>query len=245
MGITLPFENLSPSLAPRTDGNGRIIGKALTDFTPCARLPETPLIGRYARLEIFDSLRHAEALCLAFSDDDGGMWTYMPIDGFPTSQDLSDHLEWRRTEHGFQTFVILDETSTPSGMASFMRHDLASGVVEIGFVSYAPRLKRSRAATDAQYLMMKCAFDHGYRRYEWKCDQLNQASNLSALRLGFIFEGVFRNAQVLKGRRRDTAWYSVICEDWPKVRERLEAWLNSDNFDAMGRQKTALTDLGL
>ena len=244
MGLSRPFESLSPSLFPRTDAHGFVIGKAVDDFAPCARLPETPLTGAYTRLEIFDSAQHAEGLCRAFLQDDGGMWTYMPVEAFPTPQDLSDHIRWRRTEQGFQTFVILDETSTPSGMASFMRHDLASGVVEIGFVSYAHQLKQTRAATEAQYLMMKHAFDHGYRRYEWKCDQLNRASNLAALRLGFTFEGVFRNAQVLKGRRRDTAWYAVIVEDWPRVRQRLEAWLRPDNFDSYGRQKVALTDLG-
>jgi hypothetical protein len=100
-------------------------------------------------------------------------------------------------------------------------------------------------ATEAMYLMMKTAFDHGYRRYEWKCDQLNRPSNLAALRLGFQFEGVFRNAVTTKGRRRDTAWYSVIVEDWPAVRARLEAWLDPDNFDGKGRQKQALSAIAI
>lgn len=239
----LPFEVLSPSLLPHTGTDGRPVGKPLPDFRPCAPLPQAPMIGRHTRLERFEGAHHATPLWTAFREDDGSMWTYMPNAPYVSPEALAEDIVRRRDTQGFQTFVIHNETGHPSGMASFMRHDLANGCVEIGFIAFAPRLKQSRAATEALTLMMKCAFDNGYRRFEWKCDQLNRASNLAALRLGFTFEGVFRNAVVTKGRRRDTAWYAIILEDWPAVKVRLDAWLDPANFDQAGRQIKALSSL--
>jgi RimJ/RimL family protein N-acetyltransferase len=124
-----------------------------------------------------------------------------------------------------------------------MRIDPANGVIEVGGINYSPLLQRKPAATEAMYLMMRRAFELGYRRYEWKCDSLNAPSRAAAQRLGFSYEGVFRQAWVYKGRNRDTAWFSIIDGEWPALREAFERWLAPANFDANGRQRTGLSSL--
>jgi RimJ/RimL family protein N-acetyltransferase len=241
-----PFEILSPSLQPRANASGQVIGKALPDFIPRPPLPETDMTGHYARLEAFDTDKHAIDLFTAYSANDGDMWTYMPVEPFHDAATMARHIRDGIADKGFQTFAIIDSaTGKALGQASYMRQDPANGSVEVGWVAFSPALQRSRIATDAMYLMMVRAFAHGYRRYEWKCDQLNIPSNRAALRLGFQFEGVFRNAMVIKGRRRDTAWYSLIAEDWPQAKARLETWLDPANFDGAGQQITPLRALPL
>jgi RimJ/RimL family protein N-acetyltransferase len=141
--------------------------------------------------------------------------------------------------------VILDRAGEePLGIASYLRIDPGNGVIEVGHLHFGPQLQRTPAATEAMALMMARAFDElGYRRYEWKCDSLNAPSRAAALRLGFTFEGIFRNAVVVKGRSRDTAWFSVTDAEWPKVRAGFEAWLAPANFDAEGRQRRGLAEL--
>jgi RimJ/RimL family protein N-acetyltransferase len=238
--MAAPYETLSPSLGLRYNEQGQPIGKVLDDWKPCFRLPDAILTGRYCQVVPF-TISHVAALHEAYSHDNS-LWTYMPFGPFDSADELKATTLDRMMTGGFQTFVIMSlADKQPIGQSSYMRYDLANGSVEIGAVSFSPALKRSTIATEAMYLMMKHAFDHGYRRYEWKCDQLNIPSNKAALRLGFQFEGTFRNAVVNKGRRRDTCWYSVIIEDWPQVRLRLEAWLDPANFDANGMQKEALS----
>ncbi len=141
-------------------------------------------------------------------------------------------------------FAIVDERSErPSGVASYLRITPSSGSIEVGHIHLAPRLQRTVAATEAMYLMMTRAFELGYRRYEWKCDALNRASRTAAMRLGFSFEGVFRQATVYKARNRDTAWYAVIDRDWPALRLAFDRWLDPENFDEQGRQRVALSSL--
>ena len=130
-----------------------------------------------------------------------------------------------------------------SGVASYLRITPQSGAIEVGHINLSPELHRSRAATEAMFLMMRWAFAAGYRRYEWKCDALNMASRVAAQRLGFSFEGVFRQATIVKGRNRDTAWFSVIDSEWPALAEAFRAWLDPRNFDASGRQRESLSDL--
>ena len=141
--------------------------------------------------------------------------------------------------------TIVDlETGKPVGTAALMRIDATHGVIEVGHITYSPKLQRSRAATEAMYLMMRRAFDElGYRRYEWKCDDNNLRSRAAALRYGFTFEGIFRQAIVYKGRSRDTAWYSIVDNEWPAIRRGFERWLDPDNFDAAGTQKEKLSDM--
>ena len=196
------------------------------------------MIGRTCRVVPYHS-DHAAPLFEAYARDDGRMWTYMPFGPFADAAALHASVMDYQQNKGFHTFVILAD-GMPLGHLSYLRYDLANGAVEIGGVSYSPTLQRSTVATEAQYLMMKHAFDHGYRRYEWKCDQLNIPSNRAALRLGFQFEGTFRNAVVRNGHRRDTCWYAIIVEDWAVVCARLEAWLDPANFDADGVQRHRL-----
>jgi RimJ/RimL family protein N-acetyltransferase len=129
-------------------------------------------------------------------------------------------------------------------VAAYARIDRTSGVIEVGGINYSPHLQRRRAATEAMYLMMRRVFDElGYRRYEWKCDSLNAPSQSAALRLGFRYEGLFRQAVVYKGRSRDTAWFSVIDSEWPALRRGFERWLDPHNFDSEGRQRASLSSL--
>lgn len=235
---------ISDSLMPHVNTFGQAIGRPIVDFALCSKLPDENLVGHYARVsplkesdlsQLFDTL-----------NADAASWTYMPHGPFKDLPEFTKIIDDYNHNKGFQTFVIRDkDADAPLGMASYMRYDLTNGTVEVGFVSFSNKLRRSRIATDAMYLMMKHAFDHGFRRYEWKCDQLNTPSVQAALRLGFSFEGVFRNAIVYKGRRRDTAWFSVIIEDWPKVQKRLELWLDPSNFEADGQQKSSLSTLGI
>lgn len=237
MGVVRP-DTISPSLGVRPDGFGHPVGKALPGWTARERLPDVALQGRTCRVVLYDT-RFAQGLFDAFAQDDGRMFSYLPWRPFVSAKELDDVVQDYSKNRDFHTFVIC-RNEAPVGLASYMRYDLSNGSVEVGGLTFSPGLQRSTAATEAMYLMMKQAFDAGYRRYEWKCDQLNAPSVRAALRLGFTFEGVFRNAVVTKGRRRDTAWFSVIVEDWPEVRARLEAWLDPSNFDAAGRQKAAL-----
>jgi RimJ/RimL family protein N-acetyltransferase len=135
------------------------------------------------------------------------------------------------------------ESGSWEGVASFLRVNPQAGSIEVGHINYAPALQRTRAGTEAMYLMMRWAFEAGYRRYEWKCNALNLGSRRAAQRLGFSYEGVFRQAAVIKGRNRDTAWFAAIDSEWPALREAFEAWLSPSNFDADGQQKERLGDL--
>ncbi len=241
--MSLSYDTFSPSLGIREDAFGNPIGKAIEGWQACERLPSIELTGRTCRLEPY-SIAHAEGLYAAYVQDDGRMWSYLPYGPFDSVEAVDESIENWQKNRGLHTFVILKD-ERPVGHASFMRYDLTHGSVEVGGVTYSPVLQRSTAATEAMYLMMKHAFDHGYRRYEWKCNQLNIPSSLAALRLGFAFEGVFRNAQVAREGRRDTAWYSVIVEEWPQVGARLETWLDPTNFGPDGRQKQALSEMPL
>jgi len=140
--------------------------------------------------------------------------------------------------------IVERKTGEAVGVASYLRIDPANGVIEVGHINYSPLLQRTRAATEAMFLMMRRVFDElGYRRYEWKCDALNAPSRAAAGRYGFRFEGIFRQATVYKGRNRDTAWYAIIDKDWPALKAAYERWLAPENFDAEGRQRVRLAAL--
>jgi RimJ/RimL family protein N-acetyltransferase len=202
------------------------------------------MLGQFCRLEPLQLERHAIDLFEAYGVDDGRMWTYLGVGPF---QDLLSYLEWingaSRSEDPLFFAIIDRSTGKALGSASYMRIDPPNGVIEVGHVTYSPKLQRTRAATEAMYLMMRHAFELGYRRYEWKCDALNAPSRAAAQRLGFTFEGIFRQAVVYKGRSRDTAWFSVLDSEWPMLRERFEKWLNPANFDPAGRQILSLSEM--
>lgn len=229
--------------APRRNAHGQAIGPDLPDWTRRPPPPRQPMIGRTCRLEPLAPERHAADLFAADSLDAAGeSWTYLAYGPFA---DLRAYTAWmddvcRRTDPLFH--AIIDAASGQAvGVAAYLRIDPAVGSMEVGHLHYSPRLQRTVMATEAMYLMMRRAFDElGYRRYEWKCDSLNAPSRAAAARLGFTYEGTFRQATLYKGRSRDTCWYAIIDSDWPALKARFERWLDPGNFDADGRQRTFL-----
>lgn len=202
--------------------------------------------GRLCRLEPLAAAVHATSLHEAHeADREGRNWTYLPYGPFASS---SAYTSWiGSVDHGEDPlfYAIIDlTTDRPVGVASYLRIEPSMGVLEVGNLSFAPALQRTPAATEAMYLMMQRAFDElGYRRYEWKCDSLNAPSRSAALRLGFRYEGTFRNAVVVKERNRDTAWYSITDAEWPALCASLKQWLAPSNFDDAGGQHSRLSEL--
>ena len=202
--------------------------------------------GRFCRLEPLDPARHAADLFAANQlDKDGRNWTYLSVGPFA---DLASYRAWldqvAKGDDPLFHAIIDKSTGKAVGVATFMRIDAANGVIEVGNINYSPLLQRKPGATEAMYLMMARVFDElGYRRYEWKCDSLNAPSRAAAARLGFQYEGLFRQAVVYKGRNRDTAWFSIIDSEWPALKRAYQQWLAPENFDAGGQQKRKLSDL--
>lgn len=222
------------------------VGQPVPNWTARPRPPREPLAGHYCRLEPMDAARHGDDLYAAFSQTpDDSDWTYTYTGPFADRDSFQAYARKMEASEDPQHYAIVEAGSGRAvGTLAAMRIDPANGVIEVGHVVYSEQLKRTPAATEAQYLLMRRAFDQlGYRRYEWKCDSLNAPSRAAAARLGFQFEGIFRQAIVYKGRNRDTAWFSIIDGEWPAVRSGMEQWLAPDNFDAQGRQRRRLGDL--
>lgn len=219
------------------------LGAPVPNWTPPPAPPATALEGTYCRLEPLDAEAHAALLFRSFAGQDD-LWSYMPYGPFSSA---AQYHRWVREtvakpDHLF--FAIKDlETGQFSGVASYLRINPAAGSIEVGNICFAPNLQRTRAATDAMYLMMQWAFEAGYRRYEWKCNAKNAPSRHAAQRLGFSYEGVFRNCMVVKGRNRDTAWFAAIDSEWTALKEAFQTWLSPRNFDAAGRQIERLGEL--
>ncbi len=229
----------------RTNELGQPIGAPLPDWTPRPIPPRRVLEGRLCRVEPLDAARHADALFEQYAaDSEGRNWTYLPYGPFDSAREYTEFARWAAGLDDTHFHAIVDRaTDTPVGVASYLRIDPAMGSIEVGHLSYSPALQRTPASTEAMYLMMRNVFaDLGYRRYEWKCDALNAPSIAAAQRLGFRFEGIFRQAVVTKGRNRDTAWLSIVDGEWPGVARALEGWLEPTNFDDAGRQKTPLSE---
>jgi RimJ/RimL family protein N-acetyltransferase len=230
----------------RRNDLGQPIGFALPDWRPVPLPPRSPLAGRHCRIEPIDPARHAAELHDAYREDrEGRNWTYLGYGPFEGLADWSNWMEKTCLGNDPLFHAIVDgDSGRAVGMASYLRQDPAAGVIEVGHIHYSPRLQRRTAATEAMYLMMRRVFDElGYRRYEWKCDALNAPSRRAADRLGFTFEGIFRQATIYKGRNRDTAWYAIVDRDWPALAAAYERWLAPANFDAAGRQRLALAAL--
>jgi len=228
------------------DDLGSPVGKPVPASEP-ARVPDhsRTLHGTYCRLEPLDEAAHGNDLWQAFTDDgEGSTWTYLGIGPFDDYAAFGQWLVGAATSRDPLFYAIIDaETGRAVGYAAYLRIDPASRAIEVGWITYSPRMRRSRIATDTMFVMMREAFTLGFRRYEWKCNALNAPSIAAAHRLGFSFEGLFRNALVVKGRNRDTAWFSVIDRDWPTLEKAFEQWLSPDNFDDAGRQRARLSDL--
>jgi RimJ/RimL family protein N-acetyltransferase len=223
---------------------GQPIGALVPQWTPRQRPPRTPMQGRFCRLEPLDVARHGGGLFDAISlDTTGESWTYLASEPVTTLAAYRDYLTRVYTSDDPLCYVIMDASGAPLGIATLMRIDPTNGVIEVGHIHYSRRLQRTPAASEAMFLLMKRVFDElGYRRYEWKCDSLNAPSRAAAQRLGFKFEGIFRQAIVTKGRNRDTAWFSIIDAEWPALRRGWETWLSPANFDADGAQRRRLSE---
>ncbi len=225
---------------------GQPIGAKLPGWSPRPLPPRSAMAGRFCTVEPLDPERHAAQLFAAYAEDcEGRIWTYLPRGPYAS---LGKYRSWAEAAcRGADPLVhaIIDNaTGEAVGTASYMRIEPQIGVIEIGSITYSPRLQRRPAASEAMYLMMRRVFDElGYRRYEWKCDSLNAPSRAAAERLGFRYEGLFRQATVTRGRNRDTAWFSVIDDEWPALRAAFERWLDPANFDAQGTQRVSLASL--
>lgn len=211
---------------------------------------ETPTIeraeGRFVRLEAARFPDDAPSLFAAIGGpENDDLWRYIPFGPMESAEALGAAMIFMRDQMGWRTQVLRDAaTGEALGMASYMRNRPEHGSTEVGCIVFSKKLQRTPAATEAMYLMARHVFDDlGYRRYEWKCDNANEASRRAANRLGFTFEGVFRQDMVMKGRNRDTAWYSITDAEWPQLRQAFESWLAPENFDAGGAQRNSLAAL--
>ncbi len=224
---------------------GQPVGLPLPRWKPPAAPRRTVMDHRLARLEPLDLNRHAADLFTAYAaDQTGATWTYLPYGPFATEAAFSEWAKQTCLGDDPLFFTIIDpHTNRAVGVASYLRITPAAGSIEVGHVHFSEALKRHPAATAAMFLMMDHAFSLGYRRYEWKCDALNAASQRAAKRLGFTFEGVFRHSNVYRSRNRDTAWFSIIDTEWATLRQAYLAWLAPENFDSDGRQKRSLGEL--
>ena len=224
---------------------GQPIGDALPDFQP-GDLPNLERIeGQYVIIERLSKDKHGADLYEVYGPDSPvDMWTYLFQTPAQSQAEWSQKLDLMLAAQDRFHYAIVDKESGKAlGTFALMRIDRNNRVIEVGAVTYSPELKRTRLATEAQYLLARYVFEGlEYRRYEWKCDALNQPSRRAAERLGFTYEGRFRQAVVYKGRNRDTDWLSMIDTDWPAVKSRLEKWLSPDNFDVNGQQIKALSD---
>jgi RimJ/RimL family protein N-acetyltransferase len=216
-------------------------------WTPVDRPAGKPLRGSHVLVRPVDAARDAAALYEVshLPHGDPAIWTYLPDGPYDDPAHLGRMLAWAETSEDplYFTLVRLSD-DRPLGNASYLRITPEFGVIEIGHIWFGVPLQRTTAATEAIYLLVRHAFDElGYRRLEWKCNALNAASRRAAERFGFRFEGVFRKHQVVKGRNRDTAWFSITDDEWPTIRNAFEAWLSPDNFDRDGFQKKSLAQL--
>lgn len=222
------------------------IGDPVTGWQPRERPARVTIEGRFCRIEPIDLDRHAADLFEAYGTAaDGRDWTYLFAEPFTDFAAFRGYLAKAAASSDPFHYAVIDRASGKAvGTFALMRIEPVHGVIEVGSVTFSPRLKQTPLSTEAQYLLMRYVFDDlGYRRYEWKCDSLNAPSRKTALRLGFQFEGIFRQAIVYKGRNRDTAWFAIIDQDWPLAKAAFEQWLSKANFDAQGQQRASLVSL--
>lgn len=218
-------------------------GPDLSKWKGCQRPAPAILKGSYAILENYRNAKHAEPLWQALGElETNHLIRYFPNGPFANAEQFGEWLVAENETGNFYTMVISSvKTGEVTGMANYMRITPAHGSIEVGAVAHGPKMARSPIATDTHYLMAKHIFEElGYRRYEWKLNNENEASHKAAIRLGFAFEGTFRNHMVAKGKNRDTAWYSMLESEWPMVKAAMESWLAPENFDKEGGQLRTL-----
>ncbi|MGE0061604.1 MAG: GNAT family N-acetyltransferase [Xanthobacteraceae bacterium] len=209
------------------------------DATPALRPGPETLEGRYGRVTRL-APQHAESLWANAKGHDA-IWTYMAYGPIADANEFARWIEGRIALDDPYSYAILDPAGRAVGIATLMEIRPQTRVIEVGHILYMPALQRTPLATEAQFLLARYAFETlRYRRYEWKCDALNAPSRRAAQRYGFTFEGLFRQHVIVKGRNRDTAWFSILDGEWPQRKANFERWLSPDNFDAGGRQKLSL-----
>ncbi|HGY3716292.1 TPA: GNAT family N-acetyltransferase [Citrobacter gillenii] len=227
---------------PEINLYGQTVGDALPDWKSASVLPRSGLEGRYCRLKVLDADSHAADLFDAYAQaPDERDWTWLASER-PTN--VATAAQWvvgKSTDAGLVPYAVIDLRSGRAvGLVCFMAIDCENGSVEIGHVTWSPRMKNTVLGTETVWLLLRQAFALGYRRVEWKCDSLNVASRRAAERLGFVFEGRFRQKIVRKGRNRDSDWLSIIDGEWPQRDAVLQRWLAPENFDAQGQQRQSL-----
>lgn len=216
----------------------------MEDWAGSQSPPRSDMLGQYCRLEPLDILLHADDLYQAYGkDQDRHNWTYLPYGPFENKSDFVDWLETKCLGNDPLFHSVIDlKTNKAVGVATYLRINPKDGVIELGHIHFSPLMQQTPISTEAMYLMMRRVFNElGYRRYEWKCDALNVPSRAAALRLGFQFEGIFRQLTMYKGRNRDTAWFAIIDKEWSKLEVAFEAWLDPQNFDENGQQRACLS----
>jgi RimJ/RimL family protein N-acetyltransferase len=215
----------------------------VSNFTEARRPGPVVLTGRYGRVEKLDPAQHGASLWDSIRVAPS-MWDYMPYGPFADASTFQTWLTGRATLDDPYVYAVVAPDSRALGIAALMAIRPDMGVIEVGHIAYAPSLQRTPLGTEAQYLLARYAFETlGYRRYEWKCNTRNAASRRAAERYGFNFEGIFRQHMIVKGKNRDTAWYSIVDTEWPARRSAFERWLAPDNFDIQGRQRASLSAL--
>jgi RimJ/RimL family protein N-acetyltransferase len=221
------------------------VGEIVKDLNPVLPPQRQILEGRFVRLEPLDPVVHGDALYEGtHGNGRAEVWRYLFEGPFPDRSTFNAFLEREAASEDPLFFAIVDRASELAvGQAAFLRFELVHKVVEVGHIIFTPRLQRTVGATEAMFLMARHVFDLGYRRYEWKCNALNRPSLKAARRLGFTFEGIFRNHMIVKGHNRDTAWFSMLDSEWAQRKAAFEHWLDPENFDQHGQQKISLTEL--
>jgi RimJ/RimL family protein N-acetyltransferase len=225
---------------PRTNEYGQPIGEPV-EWGVREPVHPVELVGRWGSVEPVAG-QHLPMLHAALVlESPPSIWTYLPVGPFADAAGLNGWLRELHDDPGAVPLAICRPDGKAVGVASYLRLDHVNGSVEVGGIAYSAELQRTTLATEAMFLMMRHAFDDlGYRRYEWKCDSLNAPSRRAAARLGFTYEGTFRNALVYKGRNRDTDWFSITDAEWPTIRTAFQAWLDPANHDADGVQRAPL-----
>ena len=224
---------------------GLTVGFDVKDWVGAQTPNDNALQGKHCRCEPLNLKRHSEQLFNAYKQDaENRVWVYLPYGPFDR---IGDYRDWMNTtcfNGDPQFYAVVDRaTQQAVGVASYLRIKPGQGSIEVGHINFSPQCQGTVVATEAMYLMMKNAFDMGYRRYEWKCNALNEKSCNAARRLGFTYEGTFRQMGIVKGRNRDSAWYSLLDREWPVIDNSFQQWLCADNFDDRDRQKIALSRL--
>ena len=220
---------------------GEIVGEFLVPPHPKGISIEGDLVS----LKPLVANQFAEELFLSNSIDKEGInWAYMPYGPFDNLEDYAEWIESFESGNDPVFFAIISKKlNKATGVASYLRINPEVGLIEVGHINFSPLLQRTTEATEAMYLMMKWAFDNGYRRYEWKCNALNLRSRNAAQRLGFSYEGIFRQMTIVKGRNRDTAWFAMIDKEWQRIERCFIEFLSESNFGIDGKPKTSLTSL--